>query len=389
MAKFGNPLGGTLWISQTYHGDQYGNRALDFGSTRAEAPVYAIADGRVVNRSAGGGSWIAVDTANSNIRVWYVHTYKWTKTAGQTVKKGDLIARIAPRTHNGGWAVHLHLGLSWNNGTSGFPNLLDYLDRRITLNTNYVSIANAWFNGTSFDWSKHRNLSYSTTGTSISVGRKVEFTADTNLRVGNGTNFNIKGLIKKGAVGTVIGGPRTTEGHQWWDIKFLNDQGWVANVGGDRMKITDKAITRLDGSPEKPPEPTKPDVPPPATCEAEKKEIETLKGQIKALEKELEDARSSEDFAYGEVKKVKSKLESANLKISTLNDIIKNLEEDILLLEDKLKNSTDKVNELLEIQSKYELVKEKNRKLQDKLDRGIERLTLGELIRGIIYKLRV
>ncbi len=395
MAKFGNPLGGTLWISQGYHGDQYGNRALDFGSTRAEAPVYAIADGRVVNRSASGGSWIAIDTANSNIRVWYVHTYKWAKTAGQTVKKGDLIARIAPPTHNGGWPVHLHLGLSWNNGTSGFPNLLDYLDRRITLNTNYVSIANAWFVGTRFDWSKHRDLSYSTTGKSISVGRKVEFTAVTNLRTSPNTGTSrITGKVAKGAVATVIDGPRTAESMQWFDVKFSNGQGWVANVGGNRLKLTDKAITRITGIEEKPPEPTKPETPPPDTCEAEKKEIEALQVQIQGFKNDIavrEKAIVEKNDTINALKAQKDLLTVQKERVVREKESLEaKIEQDQKKFEDEiLKQAAEYSQRMLELNGKLKEKKEEILLLQKKLkDTRLESLTLGDFITWIGMKLR-
>ena len=381
MAKFGNPLGGTLWISQGYHGDQYGNRALDFGSTRAEAPVYAIADGRVVNRSASGGSWIAIDTANSNIRVWYVHTYKWAKTAGQTVKKGDLIARIAPPTHNGGWPVHLHLGLSWNNGTSGFPNLLDYLDRRITLNTNYVSIANAWFVGTRFDWSKHRDLSYSTTGKSISVGRKVEFTAVTNLRTSPNTGTSrITGKVAKGAVATVIDGPRTAESMQWFDVKFSNGQGWVANVGGNRLKLTDKAITRITGVEEKSPEPTKPETPPPDTCEAEKKEIEALQVQIKALNKEITNYKNIEDSLLKENESFRTQAERYASYLAENEKEIEELKKDRDWLAEHVAERDEEIAaKAMEIQ----MLQEKIKQLEEEKTCNLETLTLKDFIRWV------
>ncbi len=371
MSKLGNPLGGVLWLTQGYHGDQYGNRAIDFSAV-AEAPVYAMADGRVVNRAATGGSWIAIDYADSNIRSWYVHTYKWTKSAGQTVAKGELIARIAPASHNGGYPTHLHKGLSWNNGQAGFPNLIDYMDRRISFNTNYVSIANAWFSGLNFRWELHQDLSY-TVGPKLQIGSKVEFSADTNLRGGEGTGAGIVGTVAKGAVGTIIDGPRSADGYTWYDIKFLNSTGWVANVGNDRLVLTDKATTNVDGSIPQVQPPVEPP-PTPPTCEAERAQIEALQVQIQGLKNDI---AVREKAIVEKNDTINAQRAQLAMKDSEYNKLVKEIEgirDEIFLIR---KNYDEQIKDLKElIEKKDKQIEE----LKDKVGMELENITFKDMI---------
>jgi len=90
----------------------------------------------------------------------------------------------------------------------------------------------------------------------LNIKDRVEIKADTWMRKGPGIEYeDSKYLVKKGSVGTVVGGPRNVDGYEWWDINFKKcpevskfNQGWMANVNGDRFVVTSKAQTCVDGS---------------------------------------------------------------------------------------------------------------------------------------------
>ena len=392
MAKFGNPLGGTLWITHGYHMG-IGNLAIDFSAV-AEAPVYAMADGVVRGRNTGGGSWIRVDTSNSNIICWYTHVYKWTVNVGTTVKKGQLIGRIAPTSHNGGYPTHLHMGLSFAN-SSNYPRLFDYLDRRLSLNTRFASIANAWFTGLNFRWELHQNLSYLSNTNTMKVGNKVTFVADTNLRVGSGTTHSIKSKspIKKGAVGTLIDGPRIANGYQWWDVKFLDDQGWVANVGGDRMSVTTRAVTNVNGTvpaPTPPPAPVDP-------CKAQNDTITKLRKDVADLQETQRESSKLIQSANDQIEALQVQikaLEGANKKLETANANYRNIEdkllEDIKILsaerEEFKKNARELALEVLDLQQKVEDQKDTIEGLKLEKSCNLETLKLGDFIAWVGLK---
>jgi len=286
MAKFRSPFNtNTLSLTQTYHPGS-NNTAIDLSAT-ADTPVYAIADGPVTYRSSLAGSYCIQQIDNSDLKVYYVHTYKWVG-ANTYVKKGQIICYIAPTSLNGGYPTHLHLGLPTGKG------IMDYFDRSLVFTTSFNDIKAIWFKNNSLNWALFKDLSYEST--TMKIGDKVELTADTNLRVGSGTSYNIKTVVPKGSVGEIIGGPRNADSYEWWDIRFLNDQGWMANPLGTRLVKTTKEITQTDGN-----LPTPPVEPPqPSPCEEYQKLITTLNQRISALElisglqeAELEETRDS------------------------------------------------------------------------------------------------
>lgn len=275
--KYGNPFGknAEVWITQTYH-TGYSNTAIDcYGKQyKANLPVYAIADGVIDVTSSSYGSYCRVNVDNSDHFNYYVHTWKWKKK-GTRVKKGEVICYIAPKSVNGGYGEHLHLALQ-----AGLY-IMDYIDRGITFRTKYSDIKKEWFKGDNLDWGLFKDLSYNNEAM-LNINDRVEITADTNMRFGNGTGYKVAYLIKKGAVGRIVGGPRTADGYTWYDIYFEDcpkvckyASGWMANVGGNRFKKTSKAQTCVDGS-KKPVEPPKPIDP----CEEYKKEISRLKTDL-------------------------------------------------------------------------------------------------------------
>ncbi len=254
MAKLGRPLQGEIWVTQTYHTGS-NNTAVDF-SANADAPVLAVADGVVTYRSTGAGSYCIQTLDNSDLKVYYVHTYKWVG-ANTRVKKGQVIAYIAPTSLNGGYPTHLHLGLQTGK------YLMNYMDRSIVFRTRFQDIKNIWFSGENLNWAKFSDLSYqNTTMSNFKIGDRIEFTGEQNIRKGSGTSFTITGSTKVGQVFTIEDGPRVADGYTWYD---LSGADWVADVGKFKIYV----------APVKPPE-----APGQTECE---KEVERLKGEINGL----------------------------------------------------------------------------------------------------------
>jgi hypothetical protein len=275
MAKFRSPFNtNTLSLTQTYHTGS-NNTAIDLSAT-ADTPVYAIADGPVTYRSSGAGSYCIQQIDNSDLKVYYVHTYRWVG-ANTYVKKGQIVCYIAPTSLNGGYPTHLHLGLPTGKG------IMDYFDRSLIFTTNYADIKAIWFKNGSLNWSLFKDLSYNNTPMSnFKIGDKIEITAEQNIRKGSGTSYAITGTTKIGQVFTIEDGPRVANGYAWYDLKGAD---WVADVS--KFKIYT--------------EPVKPPTPPePQPCEEYQKLITTLNQRIGALESisgaqkaELEETKDS------------------------------------------------------------------------------------------------
>lgn len=273
MAKYRNPFNSQeLWISQTYHSTS-SNKAVDFGNAPAGTPVYAIADGTIGTISSAYGSYLTLDVANSDHKLFYVHIYNFKVNRGQSVKRGQLLAEIAPQSVNGGYPPHLHLGLQTQY------NLMDYMDRSIAFRTRYQAIKDMWFIGENLNWSLFEDLSYLNNAMSFKKGDRVQFTGTQWIRKGAGDKFDQQRSTIVNETATIIDGPRTSQNKQfgkgandnytWWDLKYdKGGSGWVADV--NKFK------------PVKPPTP--PELPTQTECE---KQVDRLKDKIKGLEAKL------------------------------------------------------------------------------------------------------
>jgi len=264
--KFCSPFGNNrLCITQTYHSGS-NNWAIDCNplltGTKAGHPVVAIADGVIGVTSLGAGAYCTLIVNNSPIKLFNVHTYQWLP-AGTKVSKGQEIGVLAPEDV-AKEPVHLHLGMGKINGV--YPNIMDFFDRNISVETKYNDIKADWFKPDgSFDWSKHKNLDYITMNPVIPVctaGERFVFTSSMNIRDASGNDI---GDIAKEAVCEIISAS-TLDAYQWYKVRFLDMEGYVADTKFN--DITTLPITKLDGTiptpePEPVPEPPTPPVTPP------------------------------------------------------------------------------------------------------------------------------
>jgi hypothetical protein len=364
MSKLRSPLQEPLYVTQTYHTGS-NNTAVDLSAV-ADSPVYAVADGKITYRSSGHGSYCIQQLDNSDLKVYYVHTYKWVP-ANTQVKKGQIICYIAPTSLNGGNPTHLHIGLQTGK------YFMDYLDRNVSIKAGFtwgskdnLAIRNAWFNGGStFDWSKHKDLSYA--NSSFKIGDKIQITGEQNIRKGSGVDYEITGFTKVGQVYTIEGGPRVADNYTWYDLVGAD---WVADVG--RFKIYTAP----------PPEPT----PEPPTCEEENLELEkrivTLQKENEALRIELGDLGQRNIVLEGLVK-------AKDLEIAELKAELESLRSELAQTKSELHEMNLKYNALVETHNR--IMREKNEaiaKLKEGQQSFIDSIKdwIGEILAKILNR---
>lgn len=333
MKKLISPTGGEVWISQTTHTGS-NNTAIDIGSLPAGSPVYAVASGTVGTVSPTQGSYLTIKVDNSPLTLFYVHIYNFTVKAGQKVKTGDKIGEIAPKSLNGGFSPHLHLGLQTGK------NIMDYFDRGIIFRTAYKDIKKVWFKGDSLNWSLFKDLSYES-GTSMSFkkGDVIIFTAKQNKRGGAGTGFADIGAYEKGDMAIIKDNPRTSQNAQfygkgssnktndkytWYDTTPVKGgaSSWVADMG--KFRIATPEEINPTPTPE-PPVPIPTPTPEPTNWEERyNEELEKNKGLV-------EDVRALEK----EVKKLKNEIEQKEVEYRELREECDSLEEKNKMLEEE------------------------------------------------------
>jgi hypothetical protein len=276
MAKFSNPFGkgNELYITQTTHGSS--NTAIDcYGAKyKPNLPVYAIASGKVGNYYSAGGSYITQYPDNSDLRIWYVHVWHCVPN-GSYVKKGQKIGEIAPKSVNGGYPEHLHLGL-----TPKGENIMNYFDRSIPFRTAYSDIFSSWFTKSGdIDWRHFKDLSYDGSTMSIIKGNNYEFTNTDKLNVRDEPNGKIILQIpgKKKVVGRALTKGVRVGGYDW---NLYAGAGWAGYIADGWSQKTTRAITDINGKDLATPD-----------CSAQEKEILELNKRTNTLTKEIEGLR--------------------------------------------------------------------------------------------------
>lgn len=228
MSKLQNPFGNgkRVLITQTYH-EGGNNIAIDCitDNTTSNTPVYAISNGKVTMVSNSAGSYLCKTVDGAGFQEFYVHTARWVVSTGQYVKAGDLLGYIATSQENGGYPMHLHMGLSTGN------YIMNYFDRDIDFKTTYQDIANDWFNGNinnPINWGLFQDLSI---GDSYNNGDRIIFTGEQNIRVGSGLQYAVESSTYAGMKATIIENPRIADGYTWYNIQVDGGgTGWVADV---------------------------------------------------------------------------------------------------------------------------------------------------------------
>lgn len=335
MRKLANPFGGnkTVYITQTYHSGG-GNIAIDCitDGTNSQTPVYAISDGTVVAATPAGNSYLCKTVDGANFQEFYVHTARWTVNIGDHVRAGDQIGYIATSQENGGFPMHLHMGLTTGN------YIMNYFDRGINFRTTYQDIANDWFNGSTnnpIDWSLFQDLSLDG-GNMFSVGDRIIFTGEQNIRVGSGLQYEVESSSYAGMKATIIEGSRFVDGYTWYNIQVDGGgTGWVADV--DKfVLLTDE--NNNSGNDNVPP------------VEDDNKK---LKEEIEKLRKDLRGAVAQ--LQVGEV--LCREYREANDELAEDN---KKLEKELTTLKKKLKDTEEKLSSVHSIDeySTTELLRE-------------------------------
>ncbi len=362
MAKFRSPFSvNELIVTQTYH-TTGGNTAVDFSAV-AETPVYAVADGVVTYRSSTAGSYCIQSVDNSDLKLYYVHTYKWVN-ANTRVKKGDIVCYVAPTSVNGGYPTHLHLGLQ-----SG-RYLMDYMDRSIVFKAGFtwggkdnLEIRNAWFGGGSnLNWSLFKDLSYTNDlSSAYKIGDIVEFTGTQNIRQGSGTSYPTSGSTGIGQTATIIGGARVADGYTWWDMRITGGgTGWLADVGKWKIYVAPPQ------APEMPSELV--------VCQNKVEDLEadivTKTKRISSLTEELEGSKGKVASLEGELKSEKNKVRIAEERVSHVEGLLDAEREEAKKIEQKIEK----------MEEDYARIEKEKLDLQEELSKGsLVKATTGEI----------
>ena len=324
MAKFRSPFNtNELWITQTYHSGS-NNTAIDI-SAIADTPVYALADGKILVTSPIYGSYCTTSVNNSDLKLFFVHTYKWLPV-GTNFKQGQVICYVAPKNLNGGYPTHLHLGLQTGK------YIIDYLDRSIIFKTAYPDIKAIWFLGENFDWSKHRDLSYENTYM-FKKGDRIQFTGVQNIRQGSSISYPITGETKVGDIYEIEDGPRVADGYTWYDLKGAD---WVADIGKFKLYVEQNEQ----------PVPEDPVVP--SNEEQLQKQVADLLQENEGLKNDLAGSISELNEKNEEIKRLESELEMKNALLQEVNNQASELQKkyDILFVEkNRIENEKNKAIE--------------------------------------------
>lgn len=150
-------------------------------------------DVKIVATNPSDGSWCKAQIVGTDIILAFVHTYLW---ASGTVKAGDTICKIAPKSVTG-FPSHLHMD-EWSNKGRKIRELILVGDFKMG---------------------------------SFKVGDKIKVTTVQNIRKGAGTTYGIVRDSKVGEIGSIVGGGTVANGYTWWNVKFSDMTGWVADVG--------------------------------------------------------------------------------------------------------------------------------------------------------------
>jgi len=346
MKKFISPTGSnTIFITQTTHGEN-ANKPNDLSKQQAidikmyaNDPVYSVCDGSVELVTTELGGYVSIIPTGAEWRTLSVHLKDYQVKAGQKVKAGDYLGRIALVKD-----THLHFGCKNKNGLAPHPNPMDYFDRSIIFKTEYQSIADIWFNGKNknggINWSLFRDLSYDNNqNMGFKKGDVIIFTAKQNKRGGAGTGFADIGAYEKGDMAIIKDNPRTSQNAQfygkgssnktndkytWYDTTPVKGgaSSWVADMG--KFRIATPEEINPTPTPE-PPVPIPTPTPEPTNWEERyNEELEKNKGLV-------EDVRALEK----EVKKLKNEIEQKEVEYRELREECDSLEEKNKMLEEE------------------------------------------------------
>jgi len=330
MAKFRSPFNtNELWITQTYHSGS-NNTAIDISAT-ANTPVYALADGKILVTSPIYGSYCTTSVNNSDLKLFFVHTYKWLPV-GTNFKQGQIICYVAPKSLNGGYPTHLHLGLQTGK------YIIDYLDRSIIFKTAYPDIKAMWFIGENFDWSKHRDLSYENTYM-FKKGDRIQFIGVQNARKAPAGEITGDSVI--GQTGVIYDNPREAildgVNYTWYDIHIDGGgSGWFADVGKFKLYVEQNEQ----------PVPEDPVVP--SNEEQLQKQVADLLQENEGLKNDLAGSISELNEKNEEIKRLESELEMKNALLQEVNNQASELQKkyDILFVEkNRIENEKNKAIE--------------------------------------------
>lgn len=293
-------------VTQAYKGDTH--KGVDLSTGKAEQPVYLpkraiegyvykILAGYTYNGKYYRDSPIIYIKHKDGSGSRYIHSYPRNVKVkvGDTIKAGTQVCA----TGNSGYSFGDHLHFEWLKKWDDLTSHTDPIP--------YIT---------------------SEDSAMLKIGDNIEFTAVQNIRHGSGTSYSVTRSTTIGEKAVIIGGSRVADGYTWWDVKFEDTTGWVADVGKFKIYVPQEPVPT--------PEPTECEKEVGrlkgiitlretalATSQANEKSlgerVEFLEGTLAIREKELSDLESDYKRVYDEMVRFEQEKLALQLKIDELN----------------------------------------------------------------------
>lgn len=300
-------------VTQAYKGSTH--RGIDLSTGKVEQPVYLpkraiegyvhkILAGYTYNGKYYKDSPIVYVKHKDGSGSRYIHSYPRNVKVkvGDTIKAGTQVCA----TGNSGYSFGDHLHFEWLKKWDDLTSHTDPIP--------YIT-------------SEESNMK---------IGDNIEFTAVQNIRHGSGTSYSVTRSTTIGEKAVIIGGSRIADGYTWWDVKFEDTTGWVADVGKFKTYIPQEPVI----------------VPEPTECQ---KEVDRLKGIITQRETELGALSEGLKKMTEELKLVNERTEFLESTLAIRETELKDLEAtNVRLLEERSRFEAqyiDVVTELNELKT--------------------------------------
>ncbi len=269
---------------------------LDFDiNVQAGYPITFDCDVKVIFRESTKGNYMTVNPIGTPFHIVLVHVYKHA-AVGTTVKAGSVVCRLAPKTLNGGYGVHLHIAS------------LIYVGGTVRYKESYI-----------------RNIIFADSTQGIHKGMRVEFSRATNLRKGHTPDYAVTGTAQPKAVAEIIDGLRYNDkdGYTRFDCKFSNGTGWCID---NWMRVTSKPITPIAG----PVVPIPPVEPPPTDpCKIYKDKVVDLEKRVSALNSSLKECNGKVVELEADNKELSGKLDTCEEQVKKYQRLYQTCKRDL------------------------------------------------------------
>jgi len=292
-------------VTQAYKGNTH--KGIDLSTGKVEQPVYLpkraiegyvhkILAGYTYNGKYYRDSPIIYIKHKDGSGSRYIHSYPRNVKVkvGDTIKAGTQVCA----TGNSGYSFGDHLHFEWLKKWDDLASHTDPIP--------YIT---------------------SEDSAMLKIGDNIEFTAVQNIRHGSGTSYSITRSTIIGEKAVIIGGSRVADGYTWWDVKFEDTTGWVADVGKFKTYVPQEPVIT--------PEPTE--------CE---KRLKILQGQNTELTEALGASEKGEQMALERADFLEGTLAVREKELKDLEADYKRVYDEMVRLEQEKLDLQFKIDEL-------------------------------------------